>query len=667
MLRLIILLLALSLVPPLSAGGAPEPRQHPAWADFEPRFTPHICPFGAGLQYDPEEFRCGYVLVPEDRTDPDSRLVRLSVLKIASLNPAPAAGALVRLTGGPGRPSLSAGRIRAYQAPENRFIREVADLVFFDQRGVGHSGPAFCRAIPLAYQFGVATVPDGQRRLAAAMSRCLDEARAQGVAVGAYSTWHNALDVRDIRRALGYPRWNLFAVSYGTELAQAVMAVDRAGVRAAVLDSVVPLAIDPTDPHSTLAAGFRSSLRAVDAMCRQDAACARAHPSLAQDFLAVIRAYQANPMELTGVDITQARGGRLVVDATLAAGAVFQALYRREVYGDLPAVLQALQRRDPGALRAYVEQLGYAIDHRYGHGLSWVANCRGALRDRGGPRALEAIARQEPELSRWMGTIPFDTLCPQVIEAPRDPIVGTLESDIPALVVAGEADPVTPPHFARSILAGLARAQFLEFPYTGHGAIVSHFQGCGGQLLRDFLVDPEARLDASCLGAIPAPAFLTGLRATPQPLRLALQLRRQDYPLSLLATGAGLAAAVLGFPLAALARRINLEPTGPLGRARLLSWLGAVAGLAGLATAAAVVLATARNHPAALPLGVPGTIAWAGWFGLAGAGLGLSGTVLLHRGMPRRRPAGSVLAIYASAAVTGLSLWHLVRLGAGPL
>ncbi|NQY12371.1 MAG: hypothetical protein HRT81_00730, partial [Henriciella sp.] len=47
---------------------------HPAWDTFEPTFTPYVCPFHAQAPaYDPDEFVGGYVLVPEDRTDPDRR------------------------------------------------------------------------------------------------------------------------------------------------------------------------------------------------------------------------------------------------------------------------------------------------------------------------------------------------------------------------------------------------------------------------------------------------------------------------------------------------------------------------------------------------------------------------------------------------------------------
>lgn len=232
----------------------------PVWEAFEPEFTPYVCPFNAQAPaYDPEVFRCGYVLVPEDRTNPNSRLIQLSVLQIKSSSENPDQRAVVRLTGGPGGESLSAGRIFAYQAPQNMKFREAADLIFFDQRGIGYSEPNFCRGIPISYQYGTATAP-GREAYIASFNNCLEDARAKGIAVDAYSTWQNALDVKDIRRALGYQQWTLFGVSYGTELGQAVLEVDEAGVRAAILDSVVPATPLQTGGWGGIAYGFRSAL-----------------------------------------------------------------------------------------------------------------------------------------------------------------------------------------------------------------------------------------------------------------------------------------------------------------------------------------------------------------------------------------------------------------------
>ena len=93
--------------------------------------------------------------------------------------------------------------------------------------------------MPRNFQFGV-PIEEGVERSKAAFETCLDEARARGIEVDGYTTWQNALDVRDIRIALGYEQWTLFGVSYGTSLGQSILQVDEDGVRAAILDSVVP-------------------------------------------------------------------------------------------------------------------------------------------------------------------------------------------------------------------------------------------------------------------------------------------------------------------------------------------------------------------------------------------------------------------------------------------
>ncbi|MEO0982848.1 MAG: alpha/beta hydrolase [Pseudomonadota bacterium] len=646
---------------------APE-AVHPRWEAFEPRFQKYICPFGAGVSYDPGEFVCGYVLVPEDRTDPESRLIKLSVMKIVSTVENPPGGALIRLTGGPGGPSLSAGRIRAYQAPQNRFMRDAADLIFFDQRGIGYSEAGFCRATPLSYQYGVPTEPDGFERLAEDLTRCLGEARTQGVSIDAYSTWHNALDVRDIRRALGYEQWTLFGVSYGTELGQAAMAVDPEGVRAAVLDSVVPLEPPAGDERFTLAAGFRSSLNAVDAMCAADPACARDFGSLSERFVEAFRGFEADPLVLEDVPITKSGGGRLVLDGSTTAGAVFQALYRNQIYPDLPALLRVLETRDAEALRAYVSVLGYDIDHAYGHGMSWVTNCRGGLSGLQDPERDAKIAETEPDLSRWMGTIPQADMCARVYGNELDPSAEALVSDIPTLVVAGTVDPITPPLYSESILPGLSNATYVEFPYTGHGPLVSHFDGCGGRILRDFVIDPGGELNIDCAADLAAPAFLTRLRETKGPYRFALALQRGDYPVPLLLAAGMLALTLAAYPLGALARRIDRDQAGPLGRARALSWLGAAASLAGLALAIRVVLNTGLNHPTALPVGVPTGIGWAGWLGLFGAGLAAAGIVQALRWRRSGQPnIGTVIGLAATAGAALFALIWLVGLGAGPL
>jgi len=639
---------------------------HPAWLDFQPEFTPYVCPFHAQApEYDPEEFICGYVLVPEDRTDPGSRLIKLSVLRIVSTSDNPERRAVMRLTGGPGGPSLGAGRIRAYQGPNTRRFRETADLIFFDQRGIGYSEAHFCRALPRNFQFGVA-IEDGIERTKEAFEKCLAEARAEGIAVDGYTTWQNALDVRDIRIALGYDQWTLFGVSYGTSLGQAVLQVDEAGVRAAILDSVVPATLMDTGGWGAIAYGFSSALEALDEDCAADRKCARDVGNFRERFIAAFKSLDEDPIIMDDLDPGAALGGRLVMDGDLAAGAVFQALYIKSLFADFPSLLKAVEMRDEVALRAYVEVLGRPIDHNAGNGLELVANCRGAIQVT--EEQFAAMRAAEPELSNWTDTVEWDQVCAAVYHMDPDPTVERVVTDVPILVTAGTVDPITPPSYSRFIMSDLANGQYVEFPHTGHGAVISNTPGCGEELWVAFVKDPEAPLDTSCLDTVEAPQFLTRVIETKGPYRFARALQAGDYPHGIIALAVLLALSAVMFPLGWMARRLQGSGTASFAKARAITWLGALISLGGLGWAINQILATATQHPMALPLGVLPSAGWSFWLGLLGFGLT---AYALYRGVTSpgfgRRHIGTSIGLTVTCLASLGLLAFLMGLGLGPI
>ncbi|NQY95901.1 MAG: alpha/beta fold hydrolase [Henriciella sp.] len=638
---------------------------HPAWLEFQPEFTPYVCPFHAQApDYDPEEFICGYVLVPEDRTDPNSRLIKLSVLKIVSTSENPERRAVMRLTGGPGGPSLGAGRIRAYQRADTAAFREAADLIFFDQRGIGYSEAHFCRAVPRNFQFGV-PIEEGIGRAKQAFEKCLAEARAEGIAVDGYTTWQNALDVRDIRIALGYDQWTLFGVSYGTSLGQAVLMVDEEGVRAAILDSVVPATVMETGGWGAIAYGFSSALAALDADCAANRGCARNIGSFRERFIAAFAALDEDPIILEDLDPGSVLDGRLVMDGDLAAGAVFQALYINTLFADFPSLLKALETRDEVALRAYVEVLGRPIDHAAGNGLELVANCRGAIEVT--EEQFTAMRAAEPELSNWTDTIEWDEICAAVYNMEPDPTVQRLVTDVPILVTAGTVDPITPPNYSQYIMSDLANGQYVEFPHTGHGAVISHAPGCGQDLWVAFVNDPDSALDTSCVDTIEAPQFLTRLIETKGPYRFARKLQAGTNLKGVIALAAFLMITVIMFPLGWAARKVQGSDTASFSRARTLTWLGAVISLGGLGWAISKILATATQHPMALPLGVLPSAGWAFWLGLIGFGLT---AYALYRGLTStgfgRQNIGTSLGLILTCLASLGLLAFILALGLGP-
>jgi pimeloyl-ACP methyl ester carboxylesterase len=163
----------------------------------------------------------GTFSVPEDRNDPRSRRIEIGFVRFRSTNPNPGAP-IVYLAGGPGGSGVATAR--GPRQPIFLALRQVADVIALDQRGVGlsnHIAPctADARLDPAAV-LNEATLTAYYRRT---LQACLPRWRSAGVAVNGYTTEQNADDLEDLRRALRVPRIDLWGISYGTHLAMAMM------------------------------------------------------------------------------------------------------------------------------------------------------------------------------------------------------------------------------------------------------------------------------------------------------------------------------------------------------------------------------------------------------------------------------------------------------------
>lgn len=156
---------------------------HEMWQPFEPVFRPQTCPIVEGLPTG-SRIECGSVLVPEDRSNPQSRLIRLAVLRVAAADQGPER-ATVFLAGGPGGPAIEGlARGMPISGDDALVLAEQGDLIFMDQRGTGYSEARFCDNVGRSFGGGPNQEADIRERL----RQCLADARARGIAVDAYST-----------------------------------------------------------------------------------------------------------------------------------------------------------------------------------------------------------------------------------------------------------------------------------------------------------------------------------------------------------------------------------------------------------------------------------------------------------------------------------------------
>jgi pimeloyl-ACP methyl ester carboxylesterase len=78
-------------------------------------------------------------------------------------------------------------------------------------------------------------------------------------------------------------------------------------------------------------------------------------------------------------------------------------------------------------------------------------------------------------------------------------------SDLPALILAGQFDPVTPPEWGQLAAETLSNHFYYEFPAQGHGIMRS--DRCGLEIGLQFLENPTSEPDASCVDELTDPEF----------------------------------------------------------------------------------------------------------------------------------------------------------------
>src|SRR4030095_4119065 len=99
------------------------------------KIKPYVFESSGNVKTDAE---FGTLFVPEKRSDPQSNLIELAFVRFKSTakNPGPP---IVYLAGGPGGSGIDAARrtrFRLFMA-----LREIGDVIAFDQRGTGASKP----------------------------------------------------------------------------------------------------------------------------------------------------------------------------------------------------------------------------------------------------------------------------------------------------------------------------------------------------------------------------------------------------------------------------------------------------------------------------------------------------------------------------------------------
>ena len=433
---------------------------------------------------------CGFLNVPEDRSLPSSRSIRLAVAMAYSSLAAPPADPVVYLEGGPG-----ASPIEVFTRGLFDHILDERDLILLDQRGTGHSEPALdCPEL----EQGGASDP------LQALRSCSERFRMQGVALEAYDTAANAADVEELRVALGYPAWNVYGISYGTRLGLTVLRDHPAGVRSLIVDGVLPLEVDLFVDG---AANAERSFSLVFDACAAQASCAAAFPNLRDGFLALIDELDQFPIPLSLDD-----GTEILLRGSAVVRVLFLVLYSAEALAFVPSVIGSALAGDYEFFRRVLSDIGESSSVSYG--MYYSVMCADEVAFATPEQMAGAAASVHPVFAKTFATPAIFEECGtwNVAASPaleNEPV----SSDVSSLVSSGDFDPVTPPRYGDLVAAQLERALSFTLADQAHGASVG---ACGARLVTGFLDRPSGGFDASCADALSRPDFRTAaLRRLP--------------------------------------------------------------------------------------------------------------------------------------------------------
>ncbi len=436
------------------------------------------------------EAECGSLSVAENPALPQGRHIALHIAWVpandsGTTEPDP----VFMLAGGPGQ---AATESFAQIAPAFADVLKKRHVILVDQRGTGQSNPLACPDDKNKDDAGDTAAPTGVEAARAFAQRCRD-ALSPRADLRFYTTTDAVRDLDAVREAIGAPTINLVGISYGTRVAQQYAMRHPRSTRTLVLDSVAP---------NTLIVGneFAHNLeQALDLQfgeCGKVPACARALGNPRSRLDALMATLRTSPPLVRYRDPSTGALHEARLRPEDVAG-----LMRMYAYAPLASSLLPLQLKEASegrydGLMALAKMLGSTMAGQMAMGMQLSVICS---EDAYGLKASAGDA------ATLMGNQFADDFAAQCALWPKGAMPADfhvpLRSKVPALLMSGEFDPVTPPRYGAAVASTLPNARHLVVRGQGHNVIGA---GCMPKLFAQFVDKADAKsLDAACLRTLP--------------------------------------------------------------------------------------------------------------------------------------------------------------------
>jgi len=396
------------------------------------------------------EAQLGRLLVPESRRRPQSRLIELAFVRFKSTSANPGSP-IIYLAGGPG--GLGIQTARGSRFPLFMALREVADVIALDQRGVGLSRPTLDCGEPVDYP--VDKAPDRGELLEAfrrASRACAERFRKEGVDLDGYNTNESADDLEDLRKALGAKKISLWAISYGTHLSLATIKRHERGI-----DRVILAGVEGLTHTIKLPSQVQRHLEQIDRLVKNDPELAKDVP----DFLGLMEQVLGRvEREPVVVEVTDPRTQQ---KTTVTINKLVLQILAANSFGGgeagLPARYYAMSKGDfSHAANGWLAFISGGLSS-LGSAMSYMMDCSSGV-------SADRQRQIEREAKTCLLEDVIDLPHPYVCDAWGSPDLGDgfrrePRSKIPALFISGTFDVRTPVGNAEEVRRGFPNSEHL--------------------------------------------------------------------------------------------------------------------------------------------------------------------------------------------------------------
>jgi pimeloyl-ACP methyl ester carboxylesterase len=438
-----------------------------------------------------EDVRCGVFNVPENRAQPNGRMLPLRVIVLPARQQTDA-GPVFFLSGGPGQAATDSAQYLV-----GSWAQERHDIVFIDLRGTGEGHRLDC------------DMGGSDENLQSYLEPALFSDRAANIAcrdrlsanadLTQYTTEISMRDVDEARQALGYERINLYGGSYGTRASLVYIRNHGAHVRTAFLTGLAPF--ENRNPLYHAPAAQRAFDRVAD-QCAADARCHGAFPEVRGDLDAVLTRLRVNPARVMVRHPTTNTATEISLGAQAFADGLRVMLYSAQSSRAVPYMLSRARQGDlaPFAENAIRSSRGLNQSLRLGLLLSITCS-----EDAPRIRAEEIAAITG---NSFIGAARVHNQLGACAVWPRgtvaDDFAAPYTSDVPVVLVSGDLDPVTPPEWGEIAQRYFPNSIHVVNP-EGHAA----GQDCVERIAAELFRTGSAQgIDTRCAAAIALPPFV---------------------------------------------------------------------------------------------------------------------------------------------------------------